>query len=67
MVEKRDNLFPRTLLVPYAETGHLPIDNNAIENDIRPIAVGRKEGLVVHRLRTGGQAGRRHPDPDRHL
>jgi len=28
-------------LTRYAETGHLPIDNNPVENAIRPVAVGR--------------------------
>ena len=28
-------------LIRYAETGHLPIDNNPVENTIRPIAVGK--------------------------
>nr|WP_027159175.1 IS66 family transposase [Methylobacter luteus] len=31
-------------LVRYAETGHLPIDNNVVENDIRPIAWARRNG-----------------------
>jgi len=29
-------------LIRYAETGHLPIDNNPVENTIRPIALGKK-------------------------
>lgn len=29
-------------LVRCAETGHLPIDNNPVENAIRPIAIGKK-------------------------
>lgn len=28
----------------YAETGELPIDNNPVENAIRPIALGRRTG-----------------------
>jgi hypothetical protein len=28
-------------LIRYAETGHLPIDNNPVENGIRPIAIGK--------------------------
>jgi transposase len=43
-------------LVRYAETGHLPIDNNAIENDIRPIAVGRKGWLFTGSERAGKRA-----------
>ena len=36
----------------YAETGHLPIDNNPVENIIRPIAIGKKNWLCVSRRRT---------------
>ena len=28
-------------IIRYAETGHLPIDNNPVENVIRPIAIGK--------------------------
>jgi hypothetical protein len=31
-----------TALARYAESGTLPIDNNAVENAIRPIAIGKK-------------------------
>ena len=31
----------------YAATGHLPIDNNPAENVIRPIALGKKNGLFT--------------------
>ena len=34
-------------LVRYADDGRLPIDNNPIENAIRPIAVGRKNWLFA--------------------
>jgi transposase len=40
----------------YAETGHLPIDNNAIENAIRPIAVGKKNWLFAGSERAGKRA-----------
>jgi transposase len=36
----------------YAETGDLPIDNNVVENVIRPIAIGKKNWLCVTRRRT---------------
>ena len=36
----------------YASTGNLSVDNNAIEQDIRPIAVGKKNWLCVSRRRT---------------
>ena len=34
-------------LIRYAETGHLPIDNNPVENTIRPIALGKKNWLFT--------------------
>ena len=34
-------------LVRYAQGGHLPIDNNPIENAIRPIAIGKKNWLFA--------------------
>jgi len=40
-------------LVRYAHTGHLPIDNNPIENAIRPIAIGRKNWLFTGSERAG--------------
>jgi transposase len=43
-------------LTRYAETGHLPIDNNALENAIRPIAVGKKNGLFAGSERAGQRA-----------
>ena len=42
-------------LARYVEDGRYPIDNNAIENAIRPIAVGRKNWLFAG----SEQAGRR--------
>ncbi|POZ51292.1 IS66 family transposase [Methylovulum psychrotolerans] len=37
-------------LVRYAETGHLPIDNNPVENCIRPIALGKNyaQSVIMH-------------------
>jgi transposase len=43
-------------LARYAGTGHLPIDNNLVENDIRPIAVGRKGWLFTGSERAGKRA-----------
>jgi len=43
-------------LIRYADTGHLPIDNNACENAIRPIALGRKNYLFVGTERAGQRA-----------
>jgi transposase len=34
-------------LIRYADTGHLPIDNNPLENTIRPAAIGKKNWLFV--------------------
>ena len=43
-------------LIRYAETGHLPIDNNLIENCIRPIALGRRNWLFTGSERAGKRA-----------
>lgn len=40
----------------YAESGHLPIDNNPVENTIRPIAVGKKNWLFTGSERAGCRA-----------
>ena len=34
-------------LIRYADTGHLPIDNNPVENVIRPLALGKKNWLFA--------------------
>ena len=51
-----DTLKRWDALARYAGTGHLPIDNNVIENDIRPIAIGKKNGLFVGSERAGQRA-----------
>ena len=43
-------------LIRYAETGHLPIDNNPVENCIWPIALGKKNWLFTGSERTGQRA-----------
>lgn len=43
-------------LARYANTGHLPIDNNPIENAIRPIAIGKKNWLFAGSERAGKRA-----------
>jgi hypothetical protein len=43
-------------LIRYAETGHLPIDNNPVENTIRPIAIGKKNWLFTGSERAGKRA-----------
>ncbi len=43
-------------LVRYATTGHLPIDNNPVENAIRPIAIGKKNWLFAGSKRAGQRA-----------
>jgi transposase len=40
----------------YAYTGHLPIDNNPVENAIRPIALGKKNWLFTGSERAGQRA-----------
>ena len=43
-------------LCRYATAGHLPIDNNPVENDIRPIALGKKNWMFVGSERAGKRA-----------
>ena len=43
-------------LTRYLDDGQLPIDNNWIENQIRPIAVGRANWLFAGSLRAGKRA-----------
>jgi transposase len=43
-------------LVRYAGEGNLPIDNNPIENAIRPIAIGKKNWLFAGSERAGKRA-----------
>jgi transposase len=40
----------------YASSGSLPIDNNPVENAIRPIAIGKKNWLFVGSERAGRRA-----------
>ncbi len=43
-------------LIRYAQTGNLPIDNNPMENAIRPIAIGKKNWLFADSERAGMRA-----------
>jgi hypothetical protein len=43
-------------LIRYADAGDLPIDNNSVENAIRPIAVGKKNWLFAGSERAGKRA-----------
>ena len=43
-------------LTRYIDDGQLPIDNNWIENQIRPIAIGRANWLFAGSLRAGKRA-----------
>lgn len=43
-------------LTRYVESGQYPIDNNPIENAIRPIAIGKKNWLFVGSERAGQRA-----------
>jgi len=45
----------------YATAGDRPIDNNPLENDIRPVALGKK--LAFHRFRARRKAGCSHSEP----
>jgi transposase len=40
-------------LTRYIDDGELPADNNWVENQIRPIATGRKNWLFAGSLRSG--------------
>lgn len=44
-------------LMRYLEDGDLPIDNNHLENRIRPVALGRSNWLLCGSLRAGQRAG----------
>ncbi len=43
-------------LTRFIDDGDLPIDNNWVENQIRPIAIGRKNWLFAGSLRAGKRA-----------
>src|SRR5690606_6275225 len=43
-------------LTRYLDDGELPIDNNWVENQIRPIAIGRSNWLFAGSLRAGQRA-----------
>lgn len=43
-------------LVRYLDNGQIPIDNNHVENRIRPIAIGRNNWLFAGSLRAGQRA-----------
>lgn len=43
-------------LVRYIDDGELPADNNWVENQIRPIAIGRNNWLFAGSLRAGQRA-----------
>jgi transposase len=45
-----------TAIARYAASGNLPIDNNPIENAIRPIAIGKKNWLFAGSERAGKRA-----------
>jgi transposase len=45
-----------TALTRYLEDGELPADNNWVENQIRPIAIGRNNWLFAGSLRAGKRA-----------
>lgn len=51
-----DSLKRWEALTRYIGGGDLPISNNRVENQIRPIALGRSNGLLVGSLRAGKRA-----------
>ena len=50
------SLKRKPALTRYAETGDRPIDNNPVENAIRPIAIGKKNWLFAGSARAGVRA-----------
>ena len=46
----------RTALTRHVDDGDLPADNNWVENQIRPIAIGRNNWLFAGSLRAGKRA-----------
>ncbi len=50
-VRRRETAFSR-----YTESGDLPIDNNPVENAIRPVALGKKNWLFAGSERAGRRA-----------
>ena len=52
MIRGADELISASL-VRYADSGILPIDNNPVENAIRPIAIGKKNWLFAGSERAG--------------
>jgi len=52
-------------LAHYLVDGDVPIDNNAAENAIRPLAIGRKNWLFVGSQQAGERASGRDAQPDR--
>jgi hypothetical protein len=51
-----EHALKRWPLVRYADSGTLPIDNNPVANDIRPIAIGKKNWLFAGSERAGRRA-----------
>ena len=43
-------------LTRFLSNGHIPVDNNWVENQIRPVALGRKNWLFAGSLRAGQRA-----------
>ena len=50
-------------LTRYLDDAALPADNNRVENQIRPIALGRSNWLFAGSLRAGQRAARSHHEP----
>ena len=50
------SLKRRPALIRYVDSGNLPIDNNPVENAIRPITLGRRNWLFTGSERAGYRA-----------
>jgi len=46
-----------TALTRFLDDGNVPIDNNAAENSVRPLAIGRRNWLFVGSQQAGERAG----------
>jgi transposase len=51
-------------LTRYIDDGNLPVDNNWVENQIRPIAIGRSNWLFAGSLRAGHPSSTRNDVSD---
>lgn len=55
-IDRKTSLKRWAALTRFVSDGRLPVDNNWIENQIRPIAIGRNNWLFAGSLRAGRRA-----------